>query len=102
VTTPPTQLDRIEQAVNRISAQLTTISAKETVIVSQQDEVNADVQQLLADAAVMDQFRTDVEAFIAAHPDLDLTGLTDAVAKVHASAGAQQADEPQVTPPPAS
>jgi len=94
-----TQLDRIEQKLDRLLAAAATISAKETVIVSQQDEVNQDVAELTADLANFQKFRTDVEAFIAANPNLNLADLQAIVGQVHTEATAQQADDASVQPP---
>ena len=75
-------------AIADIQRTIHTINTKVDHMSSQQDEINTDVAELQAAVAAI---ADEIDALQAAHPALDLSGLTAAVAAVQALA-----------PPPAS
>jgi peptidoglycan hydrolase CwlO-like protein len=71
-----TQIADIQRVVH-------TINAKADKLMSQQDEINADVSELQAAAAAI---AAEIAALENANPALDLSGLKAAVASVEALA----------------
>jgi hypothetical protein len=103
--------DRTDQRLINIEAQQQQILAclqgllkGEKRIMSQQDEINADVQQLAGYTSDMSTALTAVEAEIAAlktaNPALDLTGVTSALDGVKAVHDQLAADVPAPVVPP--
>lgn len=87
--------------LDQVLAAITTVSRKLDVIMSQQDDINADVQAL--DQAVTDlgtaasAIEAEIASLKAANPALDLTALDTAVGSLKTAVSGVAA----IAPPPA-
>jgi len=91
----------VTATLDQVLAAITTVSRKLDVIMSQQDDINADVQAL--DQAVTDlgtaasAIEAEIASLKAANPALDLTALDTAVGSLKTAVSGVAA----IAPPPA-